>query len=85
MKKVTVKHLTKEEMAKCNALLNSVGNVNSCIYQAIEKKVFEFVNAKEAFLIAQKRLFEFANNDSLKAQLAERLERATTRFANSQI
>jgi len=85
MKKLTAKHLTKEEMQKCNSMLNSVDNVNSCVYQAIEKMVLEFVNAKESLLIAQSRLIEFKNNEMLIKQLTARLEKAAERFSIAQL
>jgi hypothetical protein len=83
--KLTAKHLTKEEVAKCNVLLNSVDNVNSCLYQTIEKNVFEFINAKEALLFAERRLQEFKNNASLVEQLTTRLIKAQERFMKAVI
>lgn len=80
MTQITAKHLTKEEMAKCNVLLNSVDNVNSCAYQAIEKNVMEFINAKEAMLRQEKNFNEFKNNASLFCQVNSAFERATNRF-----
>lgn len=85
MIKVTVKHLTKDEMKVCNSLLNSVPNINSCLYQTIEKNVFEFIQSKEALIIAEKRLIEFKNNESLKNQLNAWLEKATSRFNKAQL
>lgn len=80
MTKLTAKYLTKEEMAKCNALLNSVANVNSCLYQAIEKNVLEFINAKEAMLRQEKNFNEFKNNASLFCQVNSAFEKATVRL-----
>ena len=83
--KLTAKHLTKEEMAKCNVLLNSVDNVNSCLYQTIEKNVFEFINAKEAMLRQEKNFEQFKNNQSLFNQVSNALNKASQRFANAQM
>jgi hypothetical protein len=85
MTNLTAKHLTKDEVVKCNSLLKSVENVNSCLYQTIEKIVVEFINSKEALLIAKSRLVEFKNNEMLKPQLTERLTKAEERFNNAQL
>lgn len=80
MRKLTVKHLTTEEIAKCNSLLNNSGSVNSCSYQSAHKMVMEFVNSKEALIIAKRTVEEFKNNAGLQQQLAGRLFRAQERF-----
>ena len=84
MKKVTVKHLTKDEMTKCNSLLNSVANIHSCAYQAIEKSVFEFINAKEALIHSTKNYEQFKNNSALVEQVTNALNKAKERLANAQ-
>lgn len=83
--RLTAKHLNKEEIVKCNALLNSVSNIHSCTYQAIEKNVVEYINAKEALLIAEKTVAEFKNNQALKAQLESRMQRAQARFESAKM
>ena len=85
MTTLTAKHLTKEEIIKCNALLNSVANINSCVYQLIEKNVLEFVNAKEAMLHSKRNFEQFKNNQSLFEQVSNALNKATQRFTNAQI
>ena len=84
MTKVTVKHLTKDEITKCNALLNSVSNIHSCAYQTVEKIVFEFINAKEALIHSTRNYEQFKNNIALADQVTSALNKAKARFENAQ-
>lgn len=83
MTTLTAKHLTKDEIVKCNAILNSVANIHSCLYQAIEKNVMEFINAKDALNHSLRNYEQFKNNGALVEQVTGYLTKAELRFATA--